>query len=222
MVDRFNNPDANPRSTTADPPMAWNQRFDFRQGGTFKGIQEQLGYIESLGARAIWLSPVLKNSMADWPWNYHGYGAQDFLAVDERFASDGTRETAERELAELVTEAHARGIYVILDIVINHAGRVFDYERGGNDVMSFADQYQKDIDILELPDNKKQQHGTHGRGDDRPDQPDRLEPEQAENEAPDDGADDTNHDIAEQAEAAPLHHVSGYPTGQRADGEIDD
>ncbi|MFN2224490.1 MAG: alpha-amylase family glycosyl hydrolase [Candidatus Promineifilaceae bacterium] len=139
MVDRFNNPDADPRSTTADPPLAWDGRYDFRQGGTFKGIQEQLGYIHSLGARAIWLSPVLKNPKADWAWNYHGYGAQDFLAVDEHFGSDGTRETAEQELAELVAEAHARGIYVILDIVINHAGRVFDYLRGGDAVMSFAD-----------------------------------------------------------------------------------
>jgi glycosidase len=85
------------------------------------------------------LSPILKNPSADWAWNYHGYGAQDFLAVDERFGSDGTRETAERELAELVTEAHARGIYVILDIVINHAGRVFDYVRDGSPVMGFGD-----------------------------------------------------------------------------------
>jgi hypothetical protein len=50
LVDRFNNP--------AGPPEGvWNRRFDFRQGGTFKGVQAQLGYLEQLGVKAIWLSP---------------------------------------------------------------------------------------------------------------------------------------------------------------------
>ncbi|HEY8503469.1 MAG TPA: alpha-amylase family glycosyl hydrolase, partial [Gemmataceae bacterium] len=121
MVDRFNNPSAPPRG-------AWNRKYDFHQGGTFNGIREQLGYIRDLGAGAVWLTPVLKNARPDtWRWNYHGYGIQDFLNVDERFGSDGTRATAERELVALVEEAHARGLYVILDIVLNHAGRVFDY-----------------------------------------------------------------------------------------------
>jgi pullulanase/glycogen debranching enzyme len=55
LIDRFNNP--------AHPPNgSWNRRFDFRQGGTFAGIQAQLSYLEQLGAKAIWLSPVLKNA----------------------------------------------------------------------------------------------------------------------------------------------------------------
>jgi hypothetical protein len=49
------------------------------------------------------------------------------LAIDPRFGSDGTRETAEAELRQFVDAAHARGIYVILDIVLNHTARVFDY-----------------------------------------------------------------------------------------------
>ncbi len=132
MVDRFNNPGAAPQG-------AWNQRFNRRQGGTFQGVQAQLGYLERLGARAIWLSPVLKNSRPDWEFNYHGYGQQDFLNVDERFASDGTRATAERELGELVDEAHARGIHVVLDIVLNHSARVFDYVRPAGIVPEFSD-----------------------------------------------------------------------------------
>ena len=83
--------------------------------------------------------PVLKNAKPDWAFNYHGYGQQDFLNLDERFASDGTRATAERELAELVDEAHARGIFVILDIVLNHSARVFDYVRPEGVVSSFGD-----------------------------------------------------------------------------------
>lgn len=133
LLDRFNNPDRPP----AGP--AWNRRFDFRHGGTFKGVQAQLSYLQALGVRALWLSPVLKNSKPPFEYNYHGYGAQDFLNVDERFGSDGTRATAERELGELVDEAHARGMYVILDIVLNHSGRVFDYVRPGGVVSIFDD-----------------------------------------------------------------------------------
>jgi glycosidase len=135
LIDRFNNPGTPPRGP------AWNQRFDFRHGGTFKGVQAQLGYLEPLGVKTIWLSPVLKNPRPDeFRWNYHGYQTQDFLNLDERFASDGTRATAERELTALVDEAHARGMYVIADIVLNHAARVFDYVRPEGVVASFADQ----------------------------------------------------------------------------------
>ena len=87
MLDRFNN-------TVAPPNGVWNRRFDFRQGGTFKGVQAQLGYLVALGVRAIWISPVLKNAQPEGRWNYHGYGAQDFLIVDSRFASDGQSATA--------------------------------------------------------------------------------------------------------------------------------
>ncbi len=52
--------------------------------------------------------------------NYHGYAIQDFLGGDPRI---GTRE----DLQELVRQAHARGIYVILDIVINHTGDNWAY-----------------------------------------------------------------------------------------------
>ena len=133
LIDRFNNPSSPPRGP------AWNRRFEFRHGGTFKGVQQRLGYLERLGAKAIWLSPVLKNSKPAFTYNYHGYETQDFLNVDERFASDGTRATAERELTELVDEAHARGLYVIFDIVLNHAGRVFDYVRPQGVVAIFSD-----------------------------------------------------------------------------------
>jgi glycosidase len=132
LIDRFNNP-------SRPPNGSWNQRFDFRQGGTFKGVQARLGYLEQLGVKALWLSPVLKNSRPDWQFNYHGYGQQDFLNVDERFASDGTRATAERELVELVDEAHGRGMYVIIDIVLNHSARAFDYVRPQGVVSSFSD-----------------------------------------------------------------------------------
>src|SRR6185437_15996286 len=116
----------------------WDQKFNFRQGGTFEGICQQLPYLQKLGVGAIWISPVVKNSkpqQTGFEYTYPGYNAQDFLNVDERFGSDGTRATAEKELAALVDEAHARGIYVILDIVLNHTGRIFDYQLDPNTIV---------------------------------------------------------------------------------------
>jgi len=135
ITDRFNNPSQSPKLT-------WNQSYGFWQGGTFEGVRQQLPYLQKLGVRAIWLSPVVKNSRPEidgFAYVYPGYNAQDFLNVDARFASDGAQATAETELSALVNEAHARGIYVILDIVLNHAGRVFDYQYDGNVTSQFTD-----------------------------------------------------------------------------------
>ena len=54
--------------------------------------------------------------------NYHGYATQDFLAVDPRFGDA-------EDLRGLVADAHATGLRVILDVVLNHAGDVFAYDR---------------------------------------------------------------------------------------------
>ena len=124
LLDRFNNPDAPPRGP-------WNQRYGYRHGGTFNGVRTQLDYLRDLGVNALWLSPVLRNAAPAWEFNYHGYGIQDFLRVESRFASDGTEATAEWELRALVDEAHARGIYIILDVVLSHTARVFDYNLNG-------------------------------------------------------------------------------------------
>lgn len=98
-------------------------------GGTLKGLTSKLGYIKRLGATAIWVSPVFKQvdktfdagsaNLVDAN-SYHGYGTQNFLDVDPHF---GTRQ----DLIDLVAEAHRLGIYVILDIIVNHAGDVFQY-----------------------------------------------------------------------------------------------
>ncbi len=117
LVDRFNHPDAPPRS-------AWNQPFGGFQGGTLEGVRRRLDYLQRLGVGAIWLSPVLQNCQ-NQNGSYHGYGIQHFLTVDPRFATD--KSDPDNELRRLVDEAHARGIYVIMDIVLNHAGDVFAY-----------------------------------------------------------------------------------------------
>jgi glycosidase len=104
--------------TEADA-AAWRDAGGRFVGGTLKGAAGKVGYLKRLGVTALWVSPVFKQP----PWTdaYHGYGAQDFLDVDPRF---GTRE----DLRDLVAAAHAEGIYVILDVILNHAGPVFSYD----------------------------------------------------------------------------------------------
>lgn len=129
MTDRFNRPESAPQHQ-------WDEAYGRFQGGTFVGIQQQLAYLQGLGVGALWISPVLKNCSYDLG-SYHGYGAQDFLAIDPRFASDPERakrdpSLVENELRALIDEAHARGMYVIFDIVLHHAGNVFSYTDNGD------------------------------------------------------------------------------------------
>lgn len=118
MVDRFDNPSGPPRHQPYDIQVG-----EF-QGGTFEGIRQRLGYLQELGVGALWLTPVLQNCqfLSD---TYHGYGIQHFLRLDSRFASN--KNDPEAELQTLIDEAHARGIYVIFDIVLNHTGDTFAY-----------------------------------------------------------------------------------------------
>jgi len=119
MVDRFNNSQAPPVHQPFDDP-----NYYAFQGGNLASVQDQLPYLKQLGAGAIWLSPVLKN-VPFQPGTYHGYGIHDFLHVDQRFARNPA--AADDELRSLVDAAHALGLYVILDIVLNHTGDVFAY-----------------------------------------------------------------------------------------------
>ena len=78
-------------------------------GGDFKGIEQKLDYIKALGATAIWISPIVKNGSGE----YHGYSGSDFYSVDPHW---GTLSN----LQSMVQAAHAKGLLVILDIVVNH------------------------------------------------------------------------------------------------------
>jgi cyclomaltodextrinase / maltogenic alpha-amylase / neopullulanase len=99
FVDRFHPGDGND----------WRQTSNLKDffGGTLVGITHKLDYIAELGADCIWLSPVFPSPTP------HGYDATDYQHVEPRMGGDET-------LAELVREAHARGIRIILDLVCNH------------------------------------------------------------------------------------------------------
>ncbi|XP_071090122.1 uncharacterized protein [Haliotis cracherodii] len=81
-------------------------------GGTFKGIEENLDYIQGLGANAIWISPTVENTVN----GYHGYWAKNIYKVNPEF---GTKE----ELKSLISECQKRDIWVMFDVVANHMGR---------------------------------------------------------------------------------------------------
>lgn len=104
-----------------DGNASWSEWFESGKrwcGGTIAGLKDKLGYLRRLGVTALWVSPVFRQVTGSD--DYHGYGIQNFLDVDPHF---GTRE----ELRDVVAEAHAYGIRVILDIILNHAGDVFAY-----------------------------------------------------------------------------------------------
>jgi glycosidase len=99
---------------------AWADSGKRWQGGTVNGVRGRLDYLRGLGVSTLWIGPVLRQrTRRD---TYHGYGIQNFLEVDERF---GTRE----DLVTLVEQAHARGIRVILDVIVNHSGDNWAYLR---------------------------------------------------------------------------------------------
>lgn len=114
MPDRFanGNPD-NDQIPMRMPYKVDRNHHSVRHGGDLKGISERLDYLSDLGVTAIWLNPVLENDMEGG--SYHGYATTDYYRVDPRF---GTNE----EYANLIADAHSRGMKVVMDMIFNHCG----------------------------------------------------------------------------------------------------
>ncbi len=119
----FEPADAGSAITSETHAAAWRAAGVGWAGGTVAGIKSKLGYLRRLGVTALWISPLLKqaHTPAGAATSYHGYAIQDFLSVDPHFGSND-------ELADLVAAAHAAGLRVILDVVLNHVGDVFAYD----------------------------------------------------------------------------------------------
>ncbi|MDO9587738.1 MAG: alpha-amylase family glycosyl hydrolase [Brevundimonas sp.] len=97
----------------------------FYHGGDLAGLTARLDYIRGLGATALWLAPVFRNKPVQGPPGqesaaYHGYWITDFTHIDPHLGTD-------LEFRALVDAAHARGMKVYLDIVINHTADVIQY-----------------------------------------------------------------------------------------------
>ena len=89
-----------------------------RHGGDMEGIRQHLDYFTELGVTALWFTPVLENNSPDTPngySTYHGYATTDYYKVDPRF---GTND----EYRQLIREAHAKGLKVVMDMIFNHCG----------------------------------------------------------------------------------------------------
>jgi len=124
MPDRFSDGDAR----NDDPPVSRGlldrARPRYYHGGDLQGVIDRLPYLADLGVTALWLNPVYDNvnhlnqrQSVDGQavTDYHGYGATDLYAVEERLGDVA-------KMRELVDAAHRSGIKVIQDQVANHVG----------------------------------------------------------------------------------------------------
>jgi glycosidase len=106
MTDRFFDGDASNNNADGNYNPSNPQSV---HGGDFKGVEQKLDYIKALGATAVWISPVVLNGSGQ----FHGYAARDFYKVDPHWGSLSN-------LQHFVQTAHARGLLVIDDIIVNH------------------------------------------------------------------------------------------------------
>ena len=157
VTDRFF--DGNESNNTASGAKTYGKdNAGLYHGGDFAGITQKLDYLEDLGINTIWITPIVENipgvtvtdtGKEDVPYNaaYHGYWASDFTKLNPTL---GTKE----EFQTLIDQAHNRGIRIMVDIVVNHAGYDTDFGdmiRSGDDIVSGSDQ--KDS-LSDLPDFK--------------------------------------------------------------------
>lgn len=127
MPDRFANGDASNDVVKGMKEARVDRKDPFaRHGGDFKGIDNHLDYIKDLGVTAIWLNPVQENDMEQG--SYHGYAITDYYNVDRRFGSN-------ESFKQLVDNAHAQGMKVVMDMIFNHCG---------SDNFLFVDKPSKD------------------------------------------------------------------------------
>ena len=125
MTDRFF--DGNESNNTASGADTYGKNNPgLYHGGDFAGVTAKLDYLQDLGVNTIWLTPIVENvkgvavtveGSKDVPYNaaYHGYWASDFTKLNPTL---GTTE----EFKTMISEAHKRGMRIMVDIVVNHAG----------------------------------------------------------------------------------------------------
>ncbi|KAJ4474354.1 glycoside hydrolase superfamily [Lentinula aciculospora] len=84
-------------------------------GGNWQGIISKLDYIQGMGFDAIWISPVVENVEGTTVGGdaYHGYWAQNINSLNANFGSDD-------DLKNLSSALHERGMYLMVDVVVNH------------------------------------------------------------------------------------------------------
>lgn len=116
-------------------------------GGDFAGLTQKLDYLQDLGVNTIWITPIVQNQLEanvvkDDPaitqaWGYHGYWAKDFTKLDEHLGT-------EAEFSALLDAAHAKGMKVMVDVVLNHSGY-------GDAVTDYFNNYEtEDGEVIQM------------------------------------------------------------------------
>ena len=114
--------------------------------GDFRGIQSRLDYLKEMGVQALWLSPIHKAS------SYHGYDVLDYSSVNPDYGT-------EADFKSLLDAAHAKGIKIYLDYVLNHTSKnhpwFLDAKQSADsqyrDYYIFSDNPQADIRDGKIP-----------------------------------------------------------------------
>lgn len=123
LTDRFYDGDPSNNNSYHRKRMSGDADVATFHGGDIKGLTEKLDYLDKLGVNAIWITAPYEQ-MHGWTggkndafphYAFHGYYALDWTYMDRNM---GTIE----EMKTFVTEAHKRGIRVVMDIVMNHTG----------------------------------------------------------------------------------------------------
>ncbi|MDC6363049.1 MULTISPECIES: alpha-amylase family glycosyl hydrolase [Flavobacteriaceae] len=123
LTDRFNN--GNPENDVNFDRTEETAVLRGFEGGDILGVTQKIeeGYFTDLGINAIWLTPVVEqihgatDEGTGKTYGYHGYWAKDWTAIDPNFGS-------RKDLENMVKAAHAKGIRILLDVVLNHTGPV--------------------------------------------------------------------------------------------------
>ncbi len=120
ITDRFADGDPSNNDIYGDEYVPGNLRY--YQGGDFKGLIAHLDYIKNMGFSAVWITPpvmqppgrYVNSSRTYDAAGYHGYWAWDFSKIDPHLESPGA------SYKNFIDAAHAKGLKVIQDVVLNH------------------------------------------------------------------------------------------------------
>ncbi len=125
LTDRFAN--GNPANDTGGFPGGTEDhgfdptRIGYFHGGDFAGLTAKLDYLKGLGTTAVWVTPPFQNKpVQSGSAGYHGYWVTDFLKIDPHL---GTND----DFRNFVAAAHARGLKVYMDIIVNHTADVIHF-----------------------------------------------------------------------------------------------
>lgn len=123
LTDRFYNGDTSNDNSYHRKRLSGDADVATFHGGDIKGLTQKLDYLDKLGVNAIWITAPYEQ-MHGWTggkndafphYAFHGYYALDWTYMDRNMGTI-------QDMKDFVTEAHKRGIRVVMDIVMNHTG----------------------------------------------------------------------------------------------------